>query len=92
MKNRKVIMTEGKIYPKLLILSIPLVIASIFQLTYNLFDYIILGWFSETKISSQAAVGVANPIMNIFLSLISGLCVGLAIHSSELYGKKDITN
>ena len=92
MKNRKVIMTEGKIYPKLLIFSIPLVIASIFQLTYNLFDYIILGWFSETKISSQAAVGVANPIMNIFLSLISGLCVGLAIHSSELYGKKDITN
>lgn len=90
--SRKVNMTEGNIYSKLLIFALPLVIGSLFQLTYNLFDYIVLGWFSDTKIASQAAVGVANPIMNIFLSLISGLCVGAGIHTSELYGKKDINN
>ena len=85
-------MTEGKIFSKLLLFALPLVIGSIFQLTYNLFDYIILGWFSDNPIFSQAAIGVAGPIMNIFISLFSGLCVGAGIHSSELFGKKDITS
>ena len=85
-------MTEGKIFSKLLLFALPLVIGSIFQLTYNLFDYIILGWFSDNPIFSQAAIGVAGPIMNIFISLFSGLCVGAGIHSSELFGKRDITS
>ena len=85
-------MTEGRIFLNLLAFSLPLVIGSLFQLTYNLFDYIILGWFSKNPIESQAAIGVAGPIMNIFISLFSGLCVGAGIHSSELYGNKDIKN
>ena len=60
-------MTEGKIFPNLLLFSLPLVIGSLFQLTYNLFDYIILGWFSSNPIESQAAIGIASPIMNIFI-------------------------
>ena len=75
-------MTEGKIFSNLLIFALPLVLGSLFQLTYNLFDYIVLGWFSTTPIESQAAIGVASPIMNIFISLFSGLCVGAGIHSS----------
>ena len=51
-------MTEGKIFSKLLLFALPLVIGSIFQLTYNLFDYIILGWFSD------------NPIFISFISLV----------------------
>ena len=89
MKKR---MTEGKIFPQLLLFALPLVIGSILQLSYNLFDFIILGWFSSTPITDQAAVGIANPIMSIFISLISGLCLGIAIHSSNLFGKNDIPN
>ena len=85
-------MTEGKIFPNLLSFALPLVIGSLFQLTYNLFDYIVLGWFSSNPIESQAAIGIAGPIMNIFISLFSGLCVGAGIHSSELFGNKDIKN
>lgn len=85
-------MTEGKIFPNLLSFALPLVIGSLFQLTYNLFDYIVLGWFSSHPIESQAAIGIAGPIMNIFISLFSGLCVGAGIHSSELFGNKDIKN
>ena len=58
-------MTEGKIFSKLLLFALPLVIGSIFQLTYNLFDYIILGWFSDNPIFSQAAIGVAGRCGNI---------------------------
>ncbi len=89
MKKR---MTEGKIFPQLLLFALPLVIGSILQLSYNLFDFIILGWFSSTPITDQAAVGIANPIMSIFISLISGLCLGIAIHSSNLFGRNDIPN
>ena len=90
--TKKRLMTEGNIYTRLLIFALPLVIGSIFQLTYNLFDYVVLGWFAKDPIASQAAVGAANPIMNIFISLISGLCVGAGIHTSELFGKKDNDN
>ena len=84
-------MTQGKIFSSLFLFALPLVIGNIFQLTYNVSDSIVLGWFSADKINAQAAVGVANPIMNIFISLISGLCVGAAIHTSEIYGQKDET-
>ena len=82
-------MTEGKIVPQLFLFSLPLVLGSILQLTYNLFDYIIMGWFSADPINSQAALSIAGPIFNIFISLISGLCVGLAIHTSQLFGTGD---
>ena len=85
-------MIEGRIFPNLLSFALPLVIGSLFQLAYNLFDYIILGWVSSSPIESQAAIGIASPIMNIFISLFSGLCVGAGIHSSERYGNKDIKN
>ena len=87
MKKR---MTEGRIFPQLITFALPLVFGSILQLSYNLFDFIVLGWFSTDPVIEQAAVGVANPIMSIFIAMISGLCLGIAIHSSNLFGKNDI--
>lgn len=84
-------LTEGKILPKLLLFALPLVIGTLFQLTYNLFDFIVLGWFGEDKILSQAAISAAGPITSIFTTLLIGLCAGAGIHTSELFGKEDST-
>ncbi len=82
-------LTEGKILPKLLLFALPLVIGTLFQLAYNLFDFVVLGWFGEDKILSQAAISAANPITSIFTTLLIGLCAGAGIHTSELFGKEN---
>lgn len=82
-------MTDGPIIPQVFLFSLPLILGSILQLTYNLFDFVILGWFSSEPITAQASLSIAGPIFNIFISLISGLCVGFAIHSGQLFGEGD---
>lgn len=58
-------MTKGNIPRQLIGFSIPLVLGNLFQLTYNAVDSIIVGKFAGTD--ALAAVGTANPVMNIVI-------------------------
>lgn len=81
-------MTGGSI-PKLLIgFTIPTILGNLFQLTYNAGDAIIVGQFAGKN--SLAAVGCANPIMNIIIFLIVGLCLGASVLMSEFFGANDV--
>lgn len=64
--------------------SIPLILGNLFQLTYNAVDSIIVGRFAGEE--ALAAVGTANPIMNIVILGITGLCIGASVLMSEFYG------
>ena len=77
-------MCKGSIPRHLFFYAVPLILGNIFQLTYNAVDSIILGRFSGK--SALAAVGVANPIMNILIFLIVGICLGAGVLMSEFYG------
>ncbi len=77
-------MTEGNIPKKLLGYSIPLILGNLFQLSYNAVDSIIVGRFAGKN--SLAAVGTANPVMNIVILGISGICLGSSVLMSEFYG------
>lgn len=77
-------MTSGSIPRHLLAYAVPLILGNIFQLTYNAVDSIILGRFSGKD--ALAAVGVANPIMNILIFLIVGICLGAGVLMSEFFG------
>jgi putative MATE family efflux protein len=77
-------MTSGSIPRHLITYAVPLILGNFFQLTYNAVDSIILGRFAGK--SSLAAVGVANPIMNIMIFFIVGICLGAGILMSEFYG------
>ena len=63
--------TVGKTYPQLINYAIPLILGNFFQLTYNAVDSIILGRFAGKE--CLASVGIANPVMNIMIFLISNL-------------------
>ena len=80
-------MTEGRIFRHLLSYAVPLILGNLFQLTYNAMDSIIVGRFAGKN--SLAAVGTANPIMNIVLFFIIGLCMGASVLMSEFYGAGD---
>ena len=80
-------MTEGRIFRHLLSYAVPTILGNLFQLTYNAMDSIIVGRFAGKN--SLAAVGTANPIMNIVLFFIIGLCMGASVLMSEFYGAGD---
>lgn len=80
-------MTQGNISAHLAKFALPLILGNIFQLTYNAADSIIIGRFAGD--ASQAAIGTANPIMNIAVFFIVGICTGTSVLMSEYFGAKD---
>ncbi|WP_010241412.1 MATE family efflux transporter [Clostridium arbusti] len=81
-------MTNGNISKHLVKFAVPLILGNFFQLTYNAADSIIVGRFVGTN--ALAAVGIANPIMNIVMFFIMGICMGASVLMSEYFGKGDI--
>jgi putative MATE family efflux protein len=83
-------MTKGNIPKHLINFSIPLILGNLFQLTYNAVDSIVVGQFAG--MDSLAAVGTANPVMNIVILGITGICIGASVLMSEFFGAKDGEN
>lgn len=81
-------MTKGNIPKHLVGFALPLILGNFFQLTYNAADSIIVGRFVGTK--ALAAVGTANPIMNIVMFFIIGVCMGASVLMSEYFGAGNI--
>lgn len=77
-------MTKGNIPKHLISFSIPLILGNMFQLTYNAVDSIVVGQFSGRD--ALAAVGTANPVMNIVILGITGICIGASVIMSEFFG------
>jgi putative MATE family efflux protein len=77
-------MTKGNIPKHLINFSIPFILGNLLQLTYNAVDSIIVGRYSGTD--ALAAVGTANPVMNIVILGITGICIGASVLMSEFYG------
>lgn len=87
MKGKTVDMTQGNISAHMLKYAVPLVLTNILQLTYNAVDSIIVGRFVGNE--AQAAIGIANPLMNVLIYFISGSCTGIAVLISEFFGAGD---
>lgn len=84
--------TKGPILMPLIGFSVPIMLANILQLLFNAADIIVVGQFvGETAV---AAVGSTGSIINILVSLFSGLSVGatVVIATQLGSGKKDIRN
>jgi MATE family, multidrug efflux pump len=82
-------MTQGNIPKHIINFTIPMILGNFFQLTYNAVDSIIVGRYAGEE--SLAAIGTSNPIMNIMIFFIIGICLGASILMSEFYGAGDIT-
>lgn len=85
-KMAAVNMTEGTILRHLIRYSIPLILGNLFQLTYNAVDSMIAGRFIGKE--ALAAEGMANPVMNLVILGISGICMGAGVLMSEFFGAK----
>ena len=77
-------MTGGSISKHLIRYAVPLILSNFFQLTYNAVDSMVAGHFIGRD--ALAAQGVANPVMNIVILAISGICIGASVLMSEFFG------
>ena len=80
-------MTRGNVTRHLVGFSVPIILGNLFQLAYNAVDSIVVGRFAGT--GALAAVGTANPVMNIIILGVSGLCIGASVLMSEYFGARD---
>ncbi len=77
-------MTQGGVTGHLAAYTVPLVLGNLFQLTYNAVDSIVIDRYSGK--STLAAVGTADPVMNLLIFAVSGVCLGAGVLMSNFFG------
>lgn len=77
-------MTQGNPVKEVLLFSVPMILASVFQQMYNAVDSIIVGQFVGAN--ALAAVGAAFPAMFLATSVLIGITMGVQIIISQLFG------
>ena len=86
MKKTK-IMTEGSIWKKLLMYSIPLILGNLFQQLYNTVDSIIVGNYIGSE--ALAAVGSSGSIINLLIGFCVGASAGAGVVIAQFFGAQD---
>lgn len=67
-------MTEGRLLPKILLFTLPLMASSILQLLFNAADIIVVGKFAGSE--ALAAVSSTGALINLIINIFVGLSVG----------------
>ncbi|NCC00178.1 MAG: MATE family efflux transporter [Clostridia bacterium] len=72
------------------LLALPLLIGNILQQFYNTIDALIVGRY--LGISAFAAIGLSGTIMNLFIFVLNGFCVGISMLFAQFYGMHNEKN
>lgn len=86
-KSNTINMTEGPLFGKILMFSLPLMASGILQLLFNAADVIVVGRFAGEN--ALAAVGSTGALINLILNLFWGLSTGASVCASNAIGAKD---
>lgn len=85
--TREVDMTNGSLFKKILIFSLPLMATGILQLLFNAADMVVVGKFvNETAL---AAVGSTGSLTGLLVNFFMGLSIGAGVVMSKHYGAKN---
>jgi len=83
-------MCSGKLFPKIIQFSVPLILTSIFQLLYNAVDIIVVGRFVGS--TALAAVGSTSSLIHLIINMFIGLSVGCGVLLAQCIGANDRKN
>lgn len=79
-------LTVGKPRKVIFSFALPMLFSMMFQQIYSIADSIIAGRFVSEE--ALAAVGASAPIVNLFIAVASGLCIGCSVIVAQLFGKR----
>ena len=86
-KNTVIDMTEGPLFKKILLFSLPLMASSLLQLLYNAADIIIVGRYVGK--GALAAVGATGTLIGLIINFFIGLSTGASVCVSNAIGARD---
>ena len=86
-KKREVNMTEGPFFKKILVFVIPLILTGFLQSLYNAADLMVLGQLRGND--CVGAVGATGSLINLIVSLFTGLSIGAGVCVAQGIGAKD---
>lgn len=84
---RELHLTSGPILPQLVRLCIPLLCANVLQQLYNIINSLVVTHYIGDN--AFAALGVAESVMNLFIYVITGACMGASVLIAQFYGEKN---
>ena len=87
-KNFEMNMCEGKIFGKLVVYALPLVLTNVLQLLFNAADVAVLGIFVSDD--AVAAVGATGALINLIIGLFVGLSVGANVLVARFSGEQKV--
>ena len=79
-------MTEGTLWGKIALFTVPLMLTSFLQLLYNAADNVVVGRFAQDGEAALAAVGSTGALINLIVNLFIGLSVGTSIVVAQYTG------
>ena len=77
--------TDGPIFSRMLLYSLPIMLTGILQLLYNMADNIIVGQFSGNPLAI-AAIGSTSSLGNLIINLLMGIAGGAGVLVAQCYG------
>lgn len=80
-------MTKGPILKQLIVVAMPLVFMNLLQVLFNTTDVTILGVF--TNDDAVAGVGATSSLINLLISLFTGLAIGVNVVVAKAIGAKE---
>ena len=85
--SKELHLTSGPILPQLLQLCLPLLCANVLQQLYNIINSLVVTYYIGD--SAFAALGVAESVMNLFIYVITGACMGASVLIAQFYGEEN---
>ena len=87
MKQKSMNMTEGPLFKKMIIYTVPIILTSLLQLLFNAADLIVIG--QECGSVYVGAVGATSSLINLLVNFFIGLSVGVSVSTAFAFGAKD---
>ena len=85
-KRYQLDMTEGRLLPKILLFSLPLMASSVLQLLFNAADVVVVGKFAGSE--ALAAVSSTTSLINLITQLFIGLSIGVNVVVAKHIGER----
>ena len=78
---------SGPFLPKIIAYTIPIILTSVLQLLFNAADLVVVGQFEGND--DLGAVGATGALINLLVSLFTGLSIGAGVCVAQGIGAKD---
>ena len=85
--SRPLHLTTGPVMSQLMGLALPLLLANVLQQLYNIANSLVVTWYLGEK--ALAALGIAESVMNLYIYVITGACMGAGVLVAQFYGEQN---